>query len=71
MGSCFALYGASKWPRFFLLHIVVQFLRMLKKGYPLALLVRIQNGAATLENSMKVPQKVKKKNSAMIQKLRY
>ena len=33
--------------------------RMWKKGNPLALLVGMQTGAATLENSMEVPQKVK------------
>ena len=33
--------------------------RMRRKGNPSALLVGRQAGAATLENSMKVPQKVK------------
>lgn len=33
--------------------------RMWRKGNPCTLLVRIQNGAATMENSMKVPQKIK------------
>ena len=32
---------------------------MWRKGNPLTLLVGMQTGAATLENSMKVPQKVK------------
>ena len=34
--------------------------RMQRKGNPLILLVGMQTGAATLENSMEVPQKVKK-----------
>ena len=34
-------------------------LRMRRKGNPLALLVGIQTGAAPLENSMEVPQKIK------------
>ena len=33
------------------------FERMWRKGNPLALLVGMQAGAATLENSMEVPQK--------------
>ena len=33
--------------------------RMQRKGNPLALLVRMQTGAATLENRMEVPQKLK------------
>ena len=33
--------------------------RMWKNGNPLALLVGMQTGAATLKNSMEVPQKVK------------
>ena len=33
--------------------------RMLRKGNPLALLVGMQTGAATLQNSMEFPQKVK------------
>jgi len=33
--------------------------RMQRKGNPLALLVGMQAGAATVENSMEVPQKVK------------
>ena len=32
--------------------------RMWSKGNPLALLVGMQTGAATLENSMEVPQKI-------------
>ena len=35
--------------------------RMWRKGNPLTLLVGMQAGAATLENSMDVPQKVKKR----------
>ena len=34
-------------------------MRMRRKGNPLALLLGMQTGAATQENSMKVPQKVK------------
>ena len=34
--------------------------RMQRKGIPLISLVGMQTGAATLENSMEVPQKVKK-----------
>ena len=33
--------------------------RMWRNGNPLALLVGMQTGAATLENSMEVPQKLK------------
>ena len=33
--------------------------RMWRNGNPLALLVGMQTGAATLENSMEVPQKIK------------
>ena len=33
--------------------------RMWRKGNPCALLVRMQTGAATMENSMEVPQKTK------------
>ena len=33
--------------------------RMWRKGNPLALWIGMQTGAATLENNMKVPQKVK------------
>ena len=36
---------------------------MQRKGNPLALLVGIQTGAATLENSMEVPQKVKNRTT--------
>ena len=39
--------------------------RMWRKGNPLALLVGMQTGAATLENSMEVPQKIK--NRATLQ----
>ena len=35
--------------------------RMRRKGNPLTLLVRMQAGSVTLENSMEVPQKVKNK----------
>ena len=42
---------------------------MWRKGNPLALLVGMQTGAATLENSMEVPQKVK--NSATLQPSNY
>ena len=34
-------------------------MRMQRKGNPLALLVRMQTGAAALENSMEVSQKLK------------
>ena len=37
---------------------------MWRKGNPLTLLVGMQTGAATLENSMEVPQKVE--NSATL-----
>ena len=33
--------------------------RIQRKGNPLALLVKMQTGAAPLENSIEVPQKVK------------
>ena len=33
--------------------------RMWRKGNPRALLVGTQTGAATVENSMKIPQKIK------------
>ena len=33
--------------------------RMWRNGNPLALLVGMQTGAATLENSVEVPQKIK------------
>ena len=32
---------------------------MWRKGNPFALLVEMQTGAATVENSMKIPQKTK------------
>ena len=35
--------------------------RIWRKGNPLALLVGMQSGAVTLENSMEVPQKLKTK----------
>ena len=35
-------------------------MRMWRKGYPFALLVGMQTGAATVENSVEIPQKVKK-----------
>ena len=34
--------------------------RMWRKGYPFALLVGMQTGAATVESSVEIPQKVKK-----------
>jgi len=37
--------------------------RMWRKGNPLILLVGMQTGAATLENSMEGPQKVKNRTS--------
>ena len=37
--------------------------RMQRKGNPLALLVGMQTGAATLENSMEVPQKIKNRTT--------
>ena len=37
--------------------------RMRRKGKPFALLVGMQTDAATLENSMEVPQKIKKKKN--------
>jgi len=37
--------------------------RMWRKGNPLARLVRMQPGAATLENSMEVPQRVKNRTT--------
>ena len=39
---------------------------MQRKGNPLKLLVGMQTGAATLENSMEVSQKVKNRISPMI-----
>ena len=38
-------------------------MRMQQKGNPLALLVGMQTGAATLENSMEVPQRVKNRTT--------
>ena len=37
--------------------------RMWRNGNPLALLVGIQTGAATLENSVEVPQKTKNRTT--------
>ena len=37
--------------------------RMRRKGNPLALLVGTQTGAATLENSMAIPQKIKNRTT--------
>ena len=37
--------------------------RMWRNGNPLALLVGMQTGAATLENSVELPQKIKKRIS--------
>ena len=37
--------------------------RMQRKGNPLTLLVEMQTGAATLENSMEVPQKAENRNT--------
>ena len=37
--------------------------RMWRKGNPLTLFMGMQTGAATLENSMEVPQKVKNKTT--------
>ena len=36
---------------------------MWRKGNPSALLVGVQTGAATVENSMEMPQKIKNRNS--------
>ena len=36
---------------------------MQRKGNPLALLVGMQTGAATLENALEIPQKVKNKTA--------
>ena len=35
----------------------------MEKGNPIALLVEMQTGAATLENSMEVPQKIKNRTT--------
>ena len=45
--------------------------RMWRKGNLLTLLVAMQAGAATMENSMEVPQKVKKKSYPRTQQLLY
>ena len=37
--------------------------RMQRKGNPLALLVGMQTGTATLENNMEVPQKIKNRTT--------
>ena len=37
--------------------------RMWRNRNPLALLVRMQTGAATLENSVEVPQKIKNRST--------
>ena len=37
--------------------------RMWRKGNPFVLLVGMQTGAATLENSMEVPQKIKNRTT--------
>ena len=44
---------------------------MLRKGNPLALLVGMQTGAATLENSMEVFQKVENRTTPTMQQLHY
>ena len=38
-------------------------MRMQRKGNPFAVLVEMQTGTATLENSMETPQKVKNRTS--------
>ena len=45
--------------------------RMLRKWNPLMMLVGKKTGAATLENSMEVPQKVKNRSYPITQKLHY
>ena len=40
--------------------------RMWRNGNPLALLVGMQTGAATLENSVEVPQKIKNRPTPAI-----
>ena len=45
--------------------------RMQKKGNTFALLVGMQTGAATLENSMEVPQKIINRANPMTQQLHY
>ena len=42
---------------------------MWKKGNPFALLVGLETGAATLENSMEVPQETKNRSYPMMQQL--
>ena len=39
--------------------------RMWRNGNPLALLVGMQTGAAALENSVEVPQKIKKRSTLL------
>ena len=41
------------------------------EGNPLTLLVGMQTGAATLENSMEVSRKIKKQNGPMIQQFHF
>ena len=41
------------------IRILYMLVRMWSNGNPLALLVGMQTGAATLENSVEVPQKIK------------
>ena len=41
-------------------------MKMWRKGNPLALLVGMQTGAATLENSMEVPQKIKNRTTQQL-----
>ena len=45
--------------------------RMQRKGNPLTLLVGMQTGAATLENSMEVPQKVKNRGTWVAQSVEW
>ena len=44
--------------------------RMWRNGNPLALLVGTQTGAATLENSVEVPQKIKNKGTWVAQSVK-
>ena len=44
---------------------------MWRKGNPSALLVGLQTGAATVENSMEFPQKIKKQNCLLTQKFHF
>ena len=46
-------------------------LRRWRKGGPLALLVGMQTGAATLENSMEVSQKIKNRTTVQPSTTRY